>query len=112
MRCPDAGLAFAVPNGGDRHPAVAAKLKAEGVKSGVPDIVLPVARGGYFGLIIEMKRQTGGRTSTNQNRWIKDLEAQGYAVHIARGWISAKEIIEEYLAAPRTKGGLCIKGGA
>lgn len=29
-------MAFAIPNGGARHPVVAAKLKAEGVKSGVP----------------------------------------------------------------------------
>ena len=31
-------LIFAIPNGGQRHKAVAAKLKAEGVKSGVPDL--------------------------------------------------------------------------
>jgi hypothetical protein len=28
---------FSVPNGGHRHPAVAAKMKATGVSSGVPD---------------------------------------------------------------------------
>ena len=32
------GLLFAIPNGGKRHVGTGRKLKAEGVKSGVPDI--------------------------------------------------------------------------
>ena len=58
-------LLYHVPNGGHRHVAVATKLKREGVKSGVPDLFLPVARDGYHGLFIEMKA-IGGRTSPNQ----------------------------------------------
>lgn len=48
-------LAYHVPNGGHRVKAVAAKLKAQGVKAGVSDICLPMARGGWFGLYIEFK---------------------------------------------------------
>src|SRR5262245_46077094 len=48
-------LLFAIPNGGKRDKVTAARLKAEGVKAGVPDICLPVARMGYYGFWIEMK---------------------------------------------------------
>ncbi len=35
-------FAFAIPNGGERNAAVASRLKAEGVKAGVPDIFIPI----------------------------------------------------------------------
>ena len=65
-RWPELGMLFAVPNGGDRNMLVAKKLKAEGVKKGVPDLCLPLPRGGYHGLYIEMKRQKNGRISPEQ----------------------------------------------
>lgn len=37
VRWPELRLLYAVPNGGDRHPIVAAKMRAEGVRAGVPD---------------------------------------------------------------------------
>ena len=43
---PELSLLFAVPNAGKRTPATANWLRAEGMKAGVPDLVLPVARGG------------------------------------------------------------------
>src|SRR4051812_28710500 len=50
---PNLNLLFAVPNGGLRHIATAANLVAEGVKRGVPDLVLPVPVAPYHGLFIE-----------------------------------------------------------
>ena len=47
---------FAIPNGGLRNVVVAKKMKAEGVKPGVLDLFFTLARGGYHGLFIEMKR--------------------------------------------------------
>ena len=94
---PELRLMYAIPNGGLRNPVVASKLKAEGVKAGVPDIFLPAARCGYHGLYIEMKRIKGGRLSTEQAQWIADLLNQGYAVYKAEGWVKAKECIEQYL---------------
>ena len=98
---PNLDLLHAVPNGGDRKMSVAASLKAEGVKRGVPDLVLPVPMGAYHGLYIEMKvpgRETqkdGGR-SPEQVKWHQRLRALGYAVATAYGWQAACWVIFTY----------------
>lgn len=97
-RMPELRLMFHIPNGGSRNKAEAARFKAEGVKSGVPDVCLPVPRGGYHGLWIEMKRLAGGRASKEQKQWIADLREQGYRAEIREGWQEAAELITEYLA--------------
>lgn len=102
-RWPELALMFAIPNGGHRVKAVAAKLKAEGVKAGVPDLCLPVPRGEWHGLYIEMKTRTG-RASKEQKRWLGALQAQGYRVAVCKGWEAAKELIEEYLASDAEAG--------
>lgn len=88
---------YAIPNGGLRNKTVAVKLKAEGVKSGVPDICLPVARKDYHGLYIEMKRQKDSQVSDNQNTWIDSLIKEGYCVKVCKGYEPAKNIIMWYL---------------
>ena len=93
---PELALMFAIPNGGQRNIIVATRLKAEGVKSGVPDIFLPVARGGAHGLFIELKTPKG-KPSGNQREWIGDLALQGYAAGFCYGWEDAKDTILEYL---------------
>lgn len=95
---PELRLMYAIPNGGHRHHAVAAKLKAEGVKPGVPDTCLPVARGGFHGLYVEMKRRDGGALLPEQRAWIADLNEQGYQAECCYGWDEARAVIEEYLA--------------
>ncbi|MBU0991826.1 MAG: VRR-NUC domain-containing protein, partial [Proteobacteria bacterium] len=67
---PELKLLYAIPNGGQRHKAIAQKLKMEGVKKGVPDLCLPVAKKPYNGLYIEMKRRTGGNVSVDQKKWL------------------------------------------
>lgn len=87
---------FAIPNGGHRHVAVAAKMKKEGVRAGVPDCFLPVPANGYHGLFIEMKKPDG-RTSATQKDWIKYLNSQGYLAEVAFGFEDAKTIVTNYL---------------
>lgn len=94
---PELDLLFHVPNGGDRHPAVAAKLKRTGVKKGVPDLFLPVARGGAHGLWIEMKKRKNGRVSPEQKEWLSALERQGYVCVVAHGSDEACDAIWNYL---------------
>jgi len=62
----------------------------------VPDIVLPAAHGGYFGLYIEMKAGRN-KTTDNQKDWLKDLSDQGYKTCVCYGWESASKVIEDYL---------------
>lgn len=94
---PELDLLFHVPNGGSRNKAEAGRLRAEGVKAGVPDICLPVPRGKYHGLYIELKRKRGGRIDPAQMAWIEALMKQGYSVAICKGWETAAEIILNYL---------------
>ena len=94
---PQLALLYHIPNGGKRGKAEAGRFRAMGVKSGVPDLCLPVPAGKWHGLYIELKRQAGGRVEGNQEKWIQCLLAQGYAVEVARGWEAAQKIILDYL---------------
>ena len=95
-RYPELGLLFHIHNGGSRDRREAAKLKAQGVKPGVPDLFLPVARNGFHGLWIELKAGTG-KASANQLQWIGDLCEQGYQAVVCWGWEQARKTIELYL---------------
>ena len=87
---------FAIPNGGERNIAVASRLKAEGVKSGVPDLFLPVARHGFHGLFIEMKKPKG-TIGPNQPKWEAYVKEEGYAHLYAYHWEQAASALEWYL---------------
>lgn len=96
-RVPELGLLYAIPNGGHRHKAVAAKLAAEGVRSGVPDLCLPVMRQQRAGLYVEMKRVSGSTTSAEQKAWHAALRAQGYRVDVCKGAREAAACLLDYL---------------
>lgn len=94
---PELRWMFHIPNGGSRHIAEAAKLKAMGVKPGVPDLFLPIPKRGYKGLFIELKKVKGGIVTDEQHEWFIFLPSQGYYSVIARGWLNAREKILWYL---------------
>ena len=93
---PELLLLFHVPNGGKRDARTAAVMKLSGVKPGVPDMCLPVARGGYHGLWIELKAGSG-KPTLEQTRWINELNAQGYLAKVCHGHTEAIELITNYL---------------
>lgn len=101
-RYPELRLLFAIPNGGERNLVVASRLKAEGVKAGVPDLFLPVARWSVHGLFIEMKKPKGkgaaGTIAASQAGWHRALEEQGYGVAVCWGWEEARDCLIKYLA--------------
>jgi hypothetical protein len=83
---------FAIPNGGERNVIVAQKLKAEGVKAGVPDLFFPSIR-----LFIEMKRVKGGQVSPQQKHWHDRLTKAGYTVAVCKGAAEAVQVITQHL---------------
>ncbi len=90
---------FAIPNGGLRNASVAAKLKAEGVKPGISDIFLPIARGVYHGLFIEMKRpKPRGVPTKEQEAFFSHLDSAGYAYAVCYGWQAAVAALSRYLS--------------
>jgi hypothetical protein len=93
---PELGLLFAIPNGGSRGKAEAGRLKAEGVRSGVSDLMLPVARGGYHGAFVEMKRP-GQKASNAQLEWGRLVTDQGYAFIVCDNWSKAAQFLTDYL---------------
>ncbi len=97
VKYPDLKWLTAIPNGGYRDKITAAKLKAEGVKAGVPDLLLLVARGSYAALWIEMKKPDVGKLSVEQSEWLAQAANQGHATRVCFGWISAVEALQSYL---------------
>lgn len=85
-----------IPNGGSRNKIEATNLKRQGVKSGVPDICLPVPRANFHGLYIELK--AGKNKATEKQRdWLYALQEQGYVAVICVGCEQAIEVITKYL---------------
>lgn len=95
---------IAIPNGlAASSRGEAARMKAQGMKSGVPDLLLPYPCGGYAGLWIELKRRSGGKLSAPQQDWLTYLGHVGYCAVCCRGWDEARERIEAYLAHDHKK---------
>lgn len=93
---PELKLMFAIPNGGRRDKKEAYFLQRSGLKAGVPDMLLPVARGKYHGLFIELKVGKNKPTYL-QNQWLKGLAEQGYKAVVCYGWTEAAKTITNYL---------------
>ena len=93
---------FAIPNGEKRGPKAQQLFKRLGGKPGVPDLCVPVAKGGYFGLYIEMKYGRNKPTD-NQLRWQSILIEQGYKATTCWGADEAIAVIKNYLMRPDTR---------
>ena len=93
---PALNMLFAVPNGGHRHIAVARKLKASGVKAGVPDLFLAWPSKKYHGLFIEMKAGKN-KCTVEQIDWLGRLKVAGYFADTCYGFEQARDTIINYL---------------
>ena len=93
---------FAIPNAARRSMKIASMLKAEGMRSGIPDLILAVPRGEKHGLFIEMKKTKGGRVSDNQKIMLSAFSEQGYETQVCKGFEAAKSVIENYLKGEKT----------
>jgi len=93
---PELNRLFAIPNGGSRHLLVAKKLKAEGVKAGVPDIFFPLPKKPYHGLWIEMKYGKNKLTK-EQEKWLNFLNERGYKAIVCYSSEEAIDVIRGYI---------------
>lgn len=95
---PELRWLFAIPNGGMRDKRTAAMLATEGVRAGVPDMFLPVARGGEHGLWLELKRADHSNHPTpEQGAWLSALRAAGYRAVVCYGAGEAIAALMDYL---------------
>ena len=92
---PELKLLYHVPNEGKRSNG--SILKAAGLKAGVPDLCLPVARRGFNGLYVEMKYGSNKPTE-KQREFMQQLQQEGNYVAVAYSMEQAREIIRHYLA--------------
>ena len=93
---PELKWLFAVPNGQYRPKPVAIKLKRQGVKAGVSDIMLPRPNKHYHGLYIEMKYGKN-KPSDKQKDFLRYVNDLGYCGVVCYGFEAAKSVIERYL---------------
>jgi hypothetical protein len=96
-RYPELKWLHASNNGVRVTPGTAVKMKKAGMKAGIPDLCLPVARGGFHGLWVEMKRVRGSRVDPDQEACHTFLRDAGYHVAVCKGWEAAKATILDYL---------------
>lgn len=94
---PELKWLFHIPNGGKRNYTEAARFKMAGVKAGVCDLELPVARGEYHGLFIEMK-YGDNKTTEAQEEFIAFVRQQGYCAVVCNGANEAINVLEMYLS--------------
>ena len=92
----------AVPNSGPgkrgKEGAVrGARLRAEGLKAGVPDILVfdPCKGAGGVGLAIELKRVKGGRVSDEQKVWLEELGKRGWICRVCKGFDEVHQVLKE-----------------
>lgn len=70
-----------VPNEGRRSPRNGARLKREGVKRGVPDVLIFAPKQ----IAIELKRVKGKPATDEQTAWLYQLSKAGWKTFVANG---------------------------
>ena len=88
-------LRYAIPNGGFRNAIEAARMKREGILSGIPDICIPESNKSFNGLYIEMKSKKG-KLRPNQIEIMARLQKNGYCVQTCYNFDEFKETVDKY----------------
>lgn len=101
----DGFLLIHIPNGGSRKNRFEGwRLKQQGVRAGVSDLLLPQARGGFFGLWIEFKAAPpfDAEVSQAQEEWLAEMRRQGYQAQLCKGVDAALAVLRAYMKLPLT----------
>jgi hypothetical protein len=87
---------LALPMGGKRNPREAARLKAEGAKPGVSDLLLPLRRQGFGSFWLEMKAP-GKKPTPAQREWLELMREAGYRAEWHDSWTEAAAALADYV---------------
>lgn len=96
-RHPELDLIYHIPNEGKRSSFKGAELRSIGLKAGVPDLCLPVPKGDYHALYIEMKKDNKSRVRAEQKKWLENLNNQNNLAVVCRSADEAIKVLEKYL---------------
>lgn len=89
---------YAIPNGFCANAKEGAKMKKSGLEVGVPDLCLPIKRGEYGAMYLELKRKVGSYVSAPQQEWLNYLNGAGFYAVACKGADHAIREIEKYLS--------------
>lgn len=98
-------VTYHVPNGGQRNKVTAVAMKRQGVRAGVSDLDVMMARGGYYGLKLEFKATPPHHAplADSQREWLALAESEGYCAVLAQGLEEARAVLREYAALAPTQ---------
>lgn len=85
-----------VPNEGKRSLQYGARLKKMGMQKGFPDLIIPLPKGKYHGLYIEVK-VNNNTTTVDQKNWLTILHGNGYAATACWGIDDSLAVVNRYL---------------
>ena len=94
---PELKLLHHIPNEGKRSVVNGANLRKAGLKKGVPDLHLPIARGNYHSLYIEMKKDRRCKPTAEQIEWRTALNAAGNLAVVCYSADEAIYMLQQYL---------------
>jgi len=92
-------VTWATPNAAKRSYRMVTAMKAEGLRSGVPDVFMAMPRGKFHGLFLEFKSHAGKLTE-NQTIYVTNLRSEGYQVEVVHTLLEAMSIVVPYLGLP------------
>jgi len=86
---------FAVPNGGRRNPREAARLRMQGVLSGVADLCVPEPHNGFHGMFVELKFGKN-KTTDAQEKFLDAMRDRGYYTAVCYSVTDFVEAVKLY----------------
>lgn len=88
---------YHIPNEGKRSYQAGRYMKRQGLSAGVPDLCIPVPKGRYHSLYIEMKYGRN-KVTQKQSEWINLLRSHGMCAAVCYGSKSAMDLITKYFS--------------
>lgn len=90
---------FKMPKTAFNYAAYSRTLKKMGLSKGFPDLIIfeKNKSKSHEVLLIEMKRQKGGKLHAEQEEWLQKFDKKDYCIGVAKGCESAIRILQKYL---------------